>query len=133
MRYFYRIDKQGNPIPGTLARLKAKPINGSWKEAYNDCCPTCLPIESLPFDTTSEIQDGEIPGNCTLHFVLKIHGVDVGTLIKSESSLIADFINDINTAYTGFGTFTFNDENDTIVFKPVDCCVDWELVTYAIC
>lgn len=37
-RFFYRIDKQGNPIPGTLVRLKAKPINGSWKEVPSNVC-----------------------------------------------------------------------------------------------
>lgn len=39
-RFFYRIDGQGYPIPGTLQRWKEQPKIGQWKELEfsNVCC-----------------------------------------------------------------------------------------------
>lgn len=38
-KYFYRVDGQNQPIPGTLVRLKEKPLTGKWREVSgNPCC-----------------------------------------------------------------------------------------------
>lgn len=38
-RFFYKIDSQGQPIPGTLARYPKRPEQGRWVEVFpNLCC-----------------------------------------------------------------------------------------------
>lgn len=42
LNYFYRVDSQGNPVPGSLQRFKIKPSNGQWQQLdYNNIC--CIP------------------------------------------------------------------------------------------
>lgn len=38
-KYYYRVDGENHPIPGTLVRLKERPITGKWREvSANPCC-----------------------------------------------------------------------------------------------
>jgi hypothetical protein len=37
-KYFYRVTETGEPVPGTLARLKGKPDTGKWVEVKAVCC-----------------------------------------------------------------------------------------------
>jgi hypothetical protein len=47
LNFFYRVDSQGYPVPGSLQRFKEKPINGRWKQLdYNNIC--CIPGEEPP-------------------------------------------------------------------------------------
>jgi hypothetical protein len=42
LNFFYRVDSQGYPVPGSLQRFKEKPINGRWQQLdYNNIC--CIP------------------------------------------------------------------------------------------
>lgn len=40
LNYFYRIDKDGFPVPGSLQRFNQKPTNGRWQQLENNniCC-----------------------------------------------------------------------------------------------
>lgn len=60
LKYYYRIDVNGNPVPGSLQRFKEKPVNGKWKELglTNVCCGSgeygsvkfsCLTSEYIEF------------------------------------------------------------------------------------
>lgn len=42
LNFFYRVDKQGYPVPGSLQRFEQKPTNGRWQQLdYNNIC--CIP------------------------------------------------------------------------------------------
>jgi hypothetical protein len=45
LSYFYRVDREGFPVPGSLQRFKEKPMNGRWKQLeYDNIC--CAPDDN---------------------------------------------------------------------------------------
>lgn len=47
LRYFFKVNKQGKPIPGSNIRKAHKPVQGRWKEIFNHCCvePDAIPCD----------------------------------------------------------------------------------------
>lgn len=139
MKYFYRVDGQNHPIPGSLIRVKEKPITGKWKEISGDiCCPLTCDLESQTIPTDSPIDEaGEIPSNCTVSAVIFVGDPDDGLAIGDTQSQgggnIQDFINTLNTYYTLLGTFSYNPVNQSIILKTSACCLNLTLYVDAVC
>lgn len=80
-KYFYKIDNQGNPIPGTLARFNRKPKQGQWVEVANVCCPNPNCESSTPtlnwwYTTSTTI------GN----FTIEVNGTPIVELINEADN-----------------------------------------------
>lgn len=46
LKYFYRIDQKGKPIPASNVRRKSRPFEGKWRELLNACCsPQTIPCK----------------------------------------------------------------------------------------
>lgn len=51
LHFFYRVDSQGYPVPGSLQRFKEKPINGRWQQLdYDNICCTPVPEQTINFN-----------------------------------------------------------------------------------
>lgn len=59
-RFFYRIDGQDHPIPGTLQRFNHKPAIGRWREIAANVC--CDPEDEL----ISFLLTGDNPSHCNV-------------------------------------------------------------------
>lgn len=57
LKYFYRLDKNNKPIPGSNIRRKSKPLHAKWKEIKNICCETL-----------------DIPCNCGPRYFVQVDG-----------------------------------------------------------
>ena len=44
LRYFFKVNAKGDPIPGSNIRKSSKPMKGRWVEILDPCCVTILPI-----------------------------------------------------------------------------------------
>lgn len=54
LRYFYRFDATGKPVPGSLIRRKTIPAHGRWGEIPNSlCCTTTTTTTSSTTTTTT--------------------------------------------------------------------------------
>lgn len=68
MRYFYKIDNNKQPIPGSNIRRKSKPNGHQWRELFDPCC-----------------QPNSILCNCGPRFFVQLDGLNRpvdGSLIK---------------------------------------------------
>jgi hypothetical protein len=107
-RFFYRIDGQGYPIPGTLQRWREKPKHGHWKELdySNVCC-----IE--PGVGCQDVADRTILSNVfstTGNDSYEIEFINDGSGIFSYSNAsLTNVVDEFNLVYYGFAEFTIID------------------------
>jgi hypothetical protein len=66
MKYFYRVDRQNHPIPGTLQKLNQIPTTGKWKQVPTDTCCDDLCPEPCPEPTAGETLALEVYSNGAL-------------------------------------------------------------------
>lgn len=87
MKYFYRTDKNKNPIPGTLARLPKKPETGSWVEVTNTCCGSgsCEPNIFYYYDASDMLAEGD--------FIIEINGTPVVELLNAADGIYSGVVN----------------------------------------
>lgn len=132
-KVYYRIDGQGNPIPGTLARLSKKPITGLWRELTNICCETatvcntaCEEAGVTPHTNVIMTDDG---GNIHLEFTGGNELADVQFYIHifKPSPFIAGNVTNVFTLAAGVTELT------TSVATTVDFCDSVEIYFKATC
>jgi len=118
-KYFFRIDGQNHPIPGTLVKLKEKPTNGRWKQVLNDgCCFPCT-LEERTFISPDPIAIIGSP----VDIVITLNSV----VIYVATDLVAAAINSVNNTLLGIAVVTLNEDDTLTMVSSV--CVDMEITT----
>lgn len=103
LRYFVRLDAQGQIVPGSLiARRKGQgnpgtgsnKVNGSWLEIHN---PTCCATNVTPTGTPSGSTDVTVVGSCS--------STQLFTYTAASDSL-SDTVSQLTTNFPGVATWS---------------------------
>lgn len=119
-KFFYRIDGQNQPIPGTLQRFNKKPDIGRWKEVEADiCCPVegCTPpCANLTWQTSIEkpvtVADAGFALTISINGVLVVDSSSEGTgegTFNEAGSITLNAGDVVNVSLTPIGDLILGD------------------------
>lgn len=135
LRYFYRITKDGKPVPGTLAEMNEKPKTGLWREVPSNVCCAFAPsgiilnpvtiIWNAPrspvlngvvfYDVNGNVvatTDPAGPSTQTLHLPMGRYVIGV----QKRSGYLINIIETESTNIIATGIFNYGGEVDTADF-----------------
>lgn len=101
-KYFYKVDKNNNPVPGNLVKANKKPLGGNWRQiptnaCCDDLCPVCPPP---PCSTTLTYAISYTPNCSNLNAIITINNIPVITVENSAVGALQQTLG-ILTVYEG--------------------------------
>lgn len=134
LNFFYRVDKQGYPVPGSLQRFEVKPTNGRWKQLdYNNiCCIPADPLEGVSERTITFTYLTPLPGISYRVYLIGegVQGTFTTSVLDEDNTTASLTIPDtglwtvILEVISGSGGCTMTLSNSGIVgFKPIDTAI----------